>query len=530
MRKSLTVSNESALALNLSAEIVDEKGAPLPGASLKPSLNGNIAPGATIPVSLAAPASAVKGSLVIVAAPAAGLPTGAVLRVPFTRASPVKAAVTEWTLIRRHAGDDSGALLPLTGPCASLGIEDSKELGAVQTGGEDLEVSGSCDADEPKSLSLEAPDEHTNGRTYKGTIAIGDSAVALTVEDTISGPAVALLIFIGIIAALALSGWREGWRARSEGQREADLVEAMIDSRNPANADLGFATAAKQLELPDNVLAWTIASAVREELTRLRGILRFPATADEVKTARKETADLDLEVRTWAEFANRVKDLHTTMPRLAALTAYRKRISTNVLDLRDQLTHAQMTSAKGLTEEAIGLARDWPAEEVRDAQAMALKLDRESPARIRFNTLVKERLPTIDEGEEVRVAIVEFRDAYDELRKEVRRKGIQPDTPRAGAVSLRPKAFEPVSTPDPADAARDIATRIFTLDLLVLIALLGVAIIAGLKALWVGQSFGGWWDILAALAWGLGSGLVGPPLVAAVGDLGRSWVNTKGAT
>jgi hypothetical protein len=48
-----------------------------------------------------------------------------------------------------------------------------------------------------------------------------------------------------------------------------------------------------------------------------------------------------------------------------------------------------------------------------------------------------------------------------------------------------------------------------------------------MQALWVGKSFGGFWDIAAALVWGFGSGAISATLSFALGNLGQSWTERR---
>jgi hypothetical protein len=106
-----------------------------------------------------------------------------------------------------------------------------------------------------------------------------------------------------------------------------------------------------------------------------------------------------------------------------------------------------------------------------------------------------------------------------------RQEGLTPGALRVAAGGPRGTAlFDRLPVGDPGAAAATLARRASMIDFLVLAILLAVALVAGMQALWVDKTFGGFWDIAAAFAWGLGSGAVAGPLTAALGSASRSWL------
>jgi hypothetical protein len=523
-KAAVTVSNELGAQLGLTLEADDQQGQPLSQVTVTPSAT-SLAAGASLEVTVDAPSRPDSSTLVVVAAAGDALPTGAVLRIPLSKTAPAKPAVTKWKIVNTQAGSDAGRRLPLTKSCAGLGIEKPTELGVVEADGNDLTVTGSCSDPTAKSLALAISDVGPDGRSYSGTIKVADTDVALTVDNTVSWLLAVLLIFLGIIVALGLTGWRESGRAARDIVRRSRLVEWVVSDRNPHNSDRSFAQAATALELPTNVKQWTIAAAVREKSSELRGQVQARPTEDELKAATEDIASLEKTVGTWPDFANRLGELNHGLEKLRHLEAYSNRIRARTLDRHGPLDLDAIGDIKAAADEAIPLANDWPITTIVSAQTLALAIPDDSPAigaRHDFEALL-DQFSAVADIDGAEAALAEFWTVNKELKGATEPEwAFAIDFDSDPEEAAHPSPFHPVETDDPAAIAAQIATEIWAIDLAVVIVLLLAAVFAGMQALWVDKTFGGASDVIAALFWGLGAGTVVQPLAAALTDLGRS--------
>lgn len=521
----LVLTNETAIELELTLKISRPDGVEGAGGFINPDDEIEIGPGERVPLVVTVYAGPLR-FLDVIATPTRRLPHGAVLRVPMNEVAPVKPTVSEWTFVHTRAGGDSGTLLPLTGPCGGLYLSGPTKLGTVQADGEQVTITGSCSDAEATSLELTTSAGGSSGHTYKGKIEVGEGEVELAVLDRLSGVLTAFLILLGILIALAVSIWRGWGRSTGDLLRETRVVEELVGSNNEANVDSGFRKAASELKLPQNVQEWTVAAALRSELAELRRPLHRLPSEEQLKKTREALAALELELRNWPSIANRLGELQERSERLAALGSYRQSVLDRTLARTGPLDLKAMREVKATADEAVTLAADWPAKAIDAAIALAESLPDGVPVPASFSAVI-DRFHEATSAAGAREALAAFWPAEIELREAAAGAGL------AGAVSVEtsasepPSLFEPVETEDPGIAARKLAVRIFAVDAVVLGLLLLVALLAGMQALWVDKSFGGAWDVTTALAWGLGSGLIGQPLTSALSDLGRSWTSAN---
>ncbi len=529
---SLTVLNETAVELKLSLSLASEDGEEDRTGFIGTGTEMNIEPGERAPIRVTSYIRP-EAFLDIVAEPASGLPHGAVLRVPLHEGAPVKPAVSEWVFVNTFEGGESGTQLPLTGPCVNLHLTDPNhftdptKIGTVQVAGKQATVSGSCSDTKSESLELTTSAGEASGHTYKGKITVGEGELDLAVEEKFSGVLTALLILLGIAVAIRVSSWRGWGRSKEDLRREIRVVEEMAAGENAANIDSGFKKAAAELKLPANVQEWTTAEAVRHELAELRRPLRLFPSEEQLKKTREALAKLELELRAWPDVANRLGELQQRNEQLAVLDKYRQSVLDRTLARVGPLDLKAMREVKAAADEAVTLAGDWPARAIEDAIAMAENLpDGVSPP-AGFDAVIQRfREATSVAG--AKEALAAFWPAEVKLRKVA--ADAELDERFIAAATPEPTVpFEPVETVDPGPSAHELAVKVFAVDTVVLGLLLLVALVAGMQELWVDKSFGGAWDVAAALAWGFGAGAVGPPLISALGDLGRSWTvaNTK---
>jgi phosphoglycolate phosphatase-like HAD superfamily hydrolase len=527
----VVLTNQTGIEMTLNLSAVDKDGNALPGASITPPPGGKLGPGASATVTFTVPKET-TGSLVVVAAPTGGLPEGAVVRVALVTAETAKAAVTEWTFVNTHPGGNSGTQLPLTATCGSLGLAKPTSpgpasptpIGTVQSEGESLTVSGICSAADAKELDLSISAPQHDGRVYKGKIKVGEGEVELTVEDKLCAALAALLIFIGIGLALGVGSYQSGKRPALQLIREIRIVENFVSPNNKKNLDKLFRDAATELDLPDEVRTWTIAAAVSAELTALRSSLQGLPNEEELKAKREALVKLELELREWPKVANLLGELKLRGPRLAILTHYYGPILDRTLKRRGSLDLAAMRDVKTAASEAVALANEWPSEQIAAAQILARNL----PGNVTVPASFEVALQQIDSAataEEAKKALKAFWKAKVDLQDAAKAEEITASAMVvAGSTTASESVFEPAETEDPAVAAASLASTIFAIDLIVLGILLAVALVGGMQTLWVGKSFGGFWDIAAALAWGLGAGAIGKPLSEGLTNVGRSWI------
>jgi hypothetical protein len=523
----LVLVNETGVKLDATLTIGREDGKAGAGGFVMPAKEIEIDPGKRFPLTVTVYGGPLR-FLDVVAAPTEALPRGAVLRVPLQEVTPVEPAVSEWAVVHTTAGGDSGTELPLTGPCGNLELSGPMKLGTVQASGEQLTITGSCSDEKTESLELSTSGSGSSGNAYKGKIAVGDGEVDLTVQDKLSGIVTAFLIFLGIVVALAVSIWRGWGRPTGDLLRETRVVEELVTSDNEANVDIGFKKAASELELPENVQEWTIAAAVQQELTELRRPLRRLPSEEQLKKTREALTSLELELSVWPKVANRLGELQQRSDQLAALSHYRQSVWDRTLGRKGPLDLAAMREVKATADEALTLAGDWPDKAIADASALAESLPKGVPVPASFEAVL-DRFREAKSAADAKEALSAFRSAEIELRKAAKGAGLDEGMLASASISEPIVLFEPVAIEDPAPSARELAVGIFAIDAVVLGLLLLVALIAGMQALWVDKSFGGAWDVTAALAWGLGAGVIGQPLTSALTDAGRSWVAGKSA-
>jgi hypothetical protein len=517
------LTNQTGIELSLNLSAVDKDGEVLPGASITPPSGSRLGPGASATVTFTVPVDA-AGNLIVVAAPTNGLPEGAVVRVALVKAETAKAAVAEWTFVNTHPGGNSGTQLPLTSTCNSLGLTEPTPLGTVQSEGESLTVTGTCAATDAKALDLSISAPRTDGRVYKGTIKVGESEVGLTVEDKLCAALAALFIFIGIGLALGVGGWQSGRRPALQLIREIRIVETFVSAANKKNLDKLFKDAATELKLSPEVRDWTIAAAVSAELAALRSSLNGLPSEEELKAKREALVKLELELREWPKVANLLGELKLRGPRLQILTHYYGPILDRTLKRHGPLDLTAMRDIKAAASEAVALANEWPSDQIAAAQALAQNLPEGVAVPASFEVALRQ-FDSAATAEDAKKAKKAFWKASVELQNAAKDEEVAAGAMAvAGSAAAPEPVFDPVKTDDPAVAAASLASTILMIDLIVLGILLTVALNGGMQALWVGKSFGGFWDIAAALAWGLGAGAIGKPLSEGLTNVGRSWI------
>ena len=521
----LTLLNETAVELSLKLSLSSEGGEEDRTGFIGPGTEIKIGPGERAPIKVTSYLEP-DAFLDVVAEPAPTLPRGAVLRVPLLDGAPVKPAVSEWVFVDTFEGSESGTQLPLTGPCGNLHLTapdhlaDPTKLGTVQANGEQVTVTGTCSDLKSESLDLTTSAGGSSGHTYKGKIKVGEGELDLTVRERLSGVLTALLILLGIAVALRVNSWRGWGRSSGDLRREIRVVEEMVTGENKANVDSGFKKAAVELKLPSNVQGWTIAAAVQNELAELgRSLGHFP-NEEQLKKTREALAALELELRAWPGVANRLGELQQRNGQLVVLEKYRQGAVDKTLARVGPLDLKAMREVKAAADEAVTLAGDWPAKAIDDAIAMAENLPGGVSPPASFDAVIQ-RFREATSAAGAKEALAAFWPAEVKLRKVAADAGLEGFVTAAIPEPTAP--FEPVETVDPGPSAHELAVKIFAVDAVVLGMLLLVALVAGMQALWVDKSFGGVLGVTAALAWGLGSGVIGQPLTSALSDLGRSW-------
>ena len=435
-----------------------------------------------------------EATLVVVVAPNTGLPQGATLRIPLRTTKAVKSEVTEWTFTSTRPGSDSGVELPLTAPCAGLDLKEP--LGTVQGEGEHLTVNGTCADKAVEAIDLSVSGPIASGHVYKGKIKVGESDVELTVEDKLSAALAALIIFFGIIIALAIGYFQGSRRPAMELTSQIRIVEAFVSPHNPENVEKAFAEAAAKLDLPQEVRRWSIAGSARGELATLRKALRGSPSEEVLKATRETLLKLELELHEWPKVANRLGELKLRGPRLAILPHYYGPILDRTLSRSGRFDLDAMRDVKAAADEAVTLANDWPHNQIEAAQALAASLPDDVPVPASF-AVVLSRFDAATNIKDAEAALKQFWKANKDLREaaqigRVTRGAIA----AAGASAAGDEVFEPVETGDPAKAAAALAHDIFAIDFIVMTVLLAVALLAGMQLLWVGQSFGTCWDLV----------------------------------
>jgi hypothetical protein len=253
--------------------------------------------------------------------------------------------------------------------------------------------------------------------------------------------------------------------------------------------------------------------------------MRAPTDA-EVAATRKALDDLDAQVRAWPQVANRLGELANRAERLLDLTSYLQSILARTLGRAGPLDPAAMADVKAAADEALALAAAWPAETIHMAKRTVAWVPGDAAVG-QWHALLQ-RLHEAPDDASARAAIGSIYDANTALQKAVEEKlradglVVEEETEAAIAGPLGFGLFEPVDVGDPGATSRDLGWRISALDKAAFAFLLAVALVAGMQALWVDKTFGGFWDVASAIVWGSGSAAVAAPLSAALGDTRKS--------
>lgn len=529
---SVTVANGSAVTLKVSLSLVRSDGTPVPeatvatGAASAPgtaaaSVDGTIGPGGAIVVAFTVPTASAGSSLLVTVPPTPDMKGGAVLRVPLQ----TPPAVDSWTIKERFGLRNDGGDLPLKSACGSLGIGSPSTVGTVQADGVQVPIVARCKSNATQSVALQPKHVPWVGRTYKGKILLGppgSPAVDLTLVVTTAWYLVASCIFIGILAAWWVGAWR-GWRrAAAQLRRRTYLIEQLVSSANPHNADASFQQAAALAALPAPVRLSTIRGAVTDRLKEIRSTLRAMTspTQQELADLRSGLDQLGTKVQSWPAAANLLAKMEHRFEGLAELVAYVQAARARTLDLVGARTLDEMDTIKSAAQEVIDLANDWPTDAIRRARELAAGLGADNPAVAQLDGVLDQLAAAADVAA-AKDAIPLFWAADTALRQVVAAQaaaGPLEALNYAAVAAALPWSgfFAPAEVADPAATASGLAVRIFLVDNLVLMFILATALIAGMQALYVGKAFGGWWDLAAAVAWGAGSGIVAGPLSGAV--------------
>lgn len=523
-RGTVVLVNSTAVERTLDLSVSDGAGGSVPGA--KAHGPATIKAGGSVRLTVTLPPAA-GAELVVVSR---GAPDGPaeILRVPVrTR------AVDAWTL-RRSApvrGAEQWRDLPLAGPCGTLGVRNGAPIGVVQSGGESVTITARCSSPEARSVRLDAGSTPWAARTYTGKVTVGAGATAspldLTLVTTTDWWLVGLLILVGIAVALYVAHWTSAGRTVADLGRRTWAVEELVAPADQHNADAEFQKAALDLDLPPNVRTWTIRAAVTGETGRLRAGLRTERGAEARQQAGAALDVLEKRARTWPQVANVLGELRQCGDRIAVLTTYVERIGARTLQRPGgpELSLADLEDIESAAREGVALASRWPAGAIHEAEERSLGLPVGHDARDQLDSVLA-RFAAAADQDAATAALPAFWDADTEIRKAHVKAAGRPDeaglAPRAGGFPGS-GVFTPVEVDDPGKAARRLEVWISVVDQLIVAVLLVVAVLAGMQALYVGKTFGGWWDVAAALAWGLGAGAVAGPLAAALAQAGASF-------
>lgn len=534
-RGSVTITNRSCKPVVLTSLVLGSDGSPVVKAHVSEPPGGTVGPRASARMTVVASGLRV-GSLIVVAR------TRGTLRVTIltvalaahvvahVAASP---AVESWTIRDVLAGSTSGLDLPLNGTCGQLALRLPEVVGYVQADGVAVPVGARCPSLATNSVHLSPGPVPWAGRTYTGKIVLGpagSAGVSLTVVSTTAWWIVALLIVAGICVAVAIAQW-QGWRRGARVLlRRTYLIEQLVSSRNPNNADASFAAGAAAANLPENVRGWTITDAVRGSLAAVRATLRAQPSASDPGTVADIKSQLDgLEqtTRSWPNVANLLSELRHRVERLAVLTTYQAQIQQQTLSRpAGKLELQDIDNIKQAAGEALQLAADWPADAIEANRVLAQELPANSEALARLDA-VRTRFGAAQSMDDARDALADFWEAAEAVHEAVAAQ--QPHLaevalPAAGARA-QAGIFVPVPVNDPAMTAKRMARQIFMFDSVVVAILLVVAVVAGVQALYVGKTFGGAGDVVTALVWGLGSGAIASALSGAVMGAQTSFAN-----
>lgn len=518
-RVTFTLENGSSVDLAIGTSVVTAKGSPMAGTIDGPTnLPGGGRAEYGVSLTEALPA---EGASVVVVATSPALPLGAVERIKLSGPLAPKPAVEAWAVRHVWFGSSSGDRLPLTGECDTA-LKDAP-VAVVQAEGTAVEVTATCET-VGKAVDLRRPSLPWVGRTYKGKMKLPgtDQSVDLTVASTTAWYVVLGLLAIGAAPALAVASWRDRQRGVAQLKKKLNEVRAQVQ---PAQRE--YTRRAGAHVLPPLVQNWTIEEGVHGQLSALEASLAADTSVANQATVKAGLEALATKIAAWPPLADALQGLQASLERLPVLKKYTASIRARTFErsVSVELPLKSLEEVAAASAEATALARTWPTEPIAQTSALADRLPPNFRARKDFKSLDDRFADAADVA-----SATSARDAFWDVAAAVRRatgvpsesggRFAQPEDgdQAAGAGATGAEA----ATAQAAAEAQEIAVRIAVVDHAVLFFLLAVALLAGLDALYVGKTFGGWWDVLKALAWGASAATLGTVVVSALGNAGQS--------
>ncbi len=514
-----TLKNLTGIDVPVTASVVDKSGNPVevgfPDVTGDASATLTLPPGGTVLLELR-PESDTELTLVVTVPPVPdGWPTGAVVRTPVGAAkNKALPAVTEWQATHRlWATPPWGRtdVLPLTDQCAALKLPDSGEVGTLQGDGRSLRVKASCATPEDHTVQLTFGDVPWLPTTYKGTIDLIEGSdtgkVAVTVVSTSVWWLPLGLLFVGGLLAVGLECLRRVVRPEMDARATLKEVRNRVTGQEPI--DRKFKSRAKELGLED-LETWEIAKIVTDRTDELESKLndRKKRDGSQLPAIAEETTQLDDLLSAWVGVPDKVAALRGSLSRLEAIPLIEDSIkeSTGVCPTSTDEMSAYVKAVAEDTAFTLG----WPTDSLR-----YLKRYSACTADLFMHL---ETIGSRTQAEE-RVSVRDLAPYF----KKIADPACAPTTPKVapfGVTSLpeprTKRGYLRLDLPPDAKAARRIRVRATWFDILITVAAVAVALVAGFTVLRGAGPFAGPWSVVLAISWGLTSGTVGGQVMDAV--------------
>jgi hypothetical protein len=534
---SATLRNDTARDLSVTVQVSGNISVDRPAVELKP------AELATIHV-ISTNAETGTATLAAFVKPSEELPLGYVARRDVTIGGVPPAAVEPTAKVRSTwggGGATKGNVIPVTASdCAKVAVAEAPAGYVLSDDGRRAAVTLSC-----QQLGTRAALEMTfdslarTGAKYTGDVQVGAGKVAVTVDRTMTWPIPVGLLLVGLLIALWILGRGPKRVVNALKVRLLRAQEAIGDRDSPGPAVTRFRNAAGgaewgNLDLFDD--AHAMAQEIANDIGAISKTKRFTLTEEsaEVKALGARIDVLKAAGDSLATLAEQLSALQTHLPLVEAtklLPKWTPNVREAFLTARTLTVAAVPAQLNGATE-AAAIASWWPSvsqqlELMRNRLAeLEHKINQRPPdeqqrinaARGRFSA-AQAAFARAESSTEVRTAHAnQFKDAQRAV-DELASLEVIAGASVAGPVAELLIALDVPAPPELAKQVEQLLTQERRASWIAVVVTAAFILFAGLQVLYIGKTFGTWWDLMAAFAWGAAAGVVLKPLANAIEGL-----------
>jgi hypothetical protein len=534
---SATLRNDTARDLSVSVQVSEKITVDRPAVELKP------AEVATIRVT-STDAETGTATLAAVVKPSGELPLGYVARRDVMIGGAPPAALESTAKVRSTwggGGATKGNVIPLTATdCAKVALAEAPAGYVLSDDGRRAAVTLSCrQIGTGAALEMSFDDLANTGAKYTGDVKIGAGKVAVTVDRTMTWPIPVSLLLAGLWGALWILGRGPKRAVNALTVRLLRAQEAIGNRDSPGLAVTSFRDAAEgaewgNLDLFDD--AHAKAQAIANDIDGLSKTKRFTLTEDssEVKALGERIDVLKAAGDSLAALAEQLSALQTHLP-LVEATKLLPQWTSNVREAfltAQTLTVAAVPGHLNGATEAAAIASWWPSvsQQLEIMRNRLAQLEHEisqrppdeqqriNAARGHFSA-AQAAFARAESNTDVRTVhanqFKEAQRAVDELASLEVIAGARV----AGPVAELLIALDVPAPPELAKQVEQLLTQERRASRVAAVVTAAFILFAGLQALYIGKTFGTWWDLMAAFAWGAAAGAVLKPLTNAIEGL-----------